>query len=117
MKLKVHLSPLGTGLTKDDTIDLYCGAGKQILKWLGYAACARLAYSRGNVCGSYLPQAILNRDGQSLDIYLVLKESFSDGDELYVEYACGPTAYRVRYLQGGRAGPSLLLSSGALTGK
>ena len=46
---QVNLSPLGSGLTveKDSTVDLYCGKGTQILQWVGFAACSRLAYKRG----------------------------------------------------------------------
>ena len=45
--LQVHLSQAGSGLTVDDTLDLYCGEGEQILQWVGYTACSRLAYKRG----------------------------------------------------------------------
>ncbi len=45
--LQVHMSPLGSGLTVEDTVDLYCGEGEQILQWIGYASCSRLAYKRG----------------------------------------------------------------------
>jgi hypothetical protein len=47
ISLQVHMSPAGSGLSVDETVDLYCGDGEQILQWVGYAACARLAYSRG----------------------------------------------------------------------
>lgn len=46
---QVHVAPLGTGLTTQETVDIYCGQGEQILQWLGHTACARLAYKRGEV--------------------------------------------------------------------
>mmetsp|Transcript_22905 Transcript_22905/g.58437 ORF Transcript_22905/g.58437 Transcript_22905/m.58437 type:complete len:440 (-) Transcript_22905:427-1746(-) len=97
MKLKVHMSPVGSGLTVDDTIDLYCGDGEQILQWVGYTVCARLAYKRGEVHGRYVPQSVTNKDGQPQDIDIVINEIFGDGDEVYVEYSSGPMPYRVRW--------------------
>ncbi len=41
------MSPVGSGLAVDETIDLYCGEGEQILQWIGYSSCSRLAYKRG----------------------------------------------------------------------
>mmetsp|Transcript_37672 Transcript_37672/g.83892 ORF Transcript_37672/g.83892 Transcript_37672/m.83892 type:complete len:441 (-) Transcript_37672:2613-3935(-) len=97
MRLKVQLSTLGSGLTVDDSLELYCGNGEQILQWIGYTACARLAYKRGEVYGRYVPQSITNKDGQPLDIDIVVNEIFNDGDELFVEYSNGPMPYRVRW--------------------
>lgn len=97
MRLKVHMSALGSGLAVDDTVDLFCGEGEQILQWIGYAACSRLAYKRGEVYGRYVPQAINNRDGQPLDINIVINEIFNDGDEVYTEFSNGPVPYRVRW--------------------
>lgn len=116
---QVHLSAVGSGLTIDDTIVLYCGDGEQILQWVGYTVCARLAYKRGeqmslismhspahvlkqpNLCagevhGRYVPQSVTNKDGQPQDIDIVINEIFADGDEVYVEYSSGPMPYRVR---------------------
>lgn len=50
----MHLSPVGSGLTIDDTLDLYCGDGEQILQWIGYTACSRLAYKRGKLYAQVL---------------------------------------------------------------
>ena len=94
--VQVHMSALGSGLAVDDTVDLFCGEGEQILQWIGYAACSRLAYKRGEVYGRYVPQAINNRDGQPLDINIVINEIFNDGDEVYTEFSNGPVPYRVR---------------------
>jgi hypothetical protein len=34
-------------MSVDDTVEIFCGEGEQILQWVGYAACSRLAYRRG----------------------------------------------------------------------
>jgi hypothetical protein len=44
---QVNMSPVGSGLSVDEALDVFCGDGEQILQWLGYTACARLAYKRG----------------------------------------------------------------------
>ncbi|GLC43541.1 hypothetical protein PLESTM_001484500 [Pleodorina starrii] len=97
MRLKVQMSPLGSGLTVEEAIDLYCGEGEQILQWIGYAACSRLAYKRGEVYGRYVPQSVNNKDGQPLDVDIVVNEMFNDGDELFVEFSNGPVPYKVRW--------------------
>jgi hypothetical protein len=43
-----------------------------------------------------VPQSVVDKDGKVLDIDLVINEVAADGDELYVEYSEGPSAYRVR---------------------
>lgn len=43
------MSPYGAGGAVEESIDLCVGAGEQILQWVGYTACARLAYSRGDL--------------------------------------------------------------------
>lgn len=46
MKITVHLAPYGAGVEKEHTIELFCGVGSQILQWVGYSACTRLAHDR-----------------------------------------------------------------------
>ena len=46
MKIIVHLAPYGAGVEKEHTIELFCGVGSQILQWVGYSACTRLAHDR-----------------------------------------------------------------------
>lgn len=48
---QVHLTPMGSGLAVEETIDLYVGKGEQILQWIGYTACSRLAFKRGGWAG------------------------------------------------------------------
>ncbi|KAK9811334.1 hypothetical protein WJX72_002031 [[Myrmecia] bisecta] len=84
-------------MEKPEVVELHCGAGTQILQWVGCTACARLAYVRGEVMGRYVPQSIMTAEGQVLDIHIVLNEMFKDGDELRVEYSDGPVAYKARW--------------------
>ncbi len=44
-----------------------------------------------------MPQSVTNKDGQPLDIDIVVNEIFNDNDELYVEFSNGPVPYRVRW--------------------
>ncbi len=53
-------------------------------------------YVAGDVYGCYVPQSVLNRDGQAMDIDIVLHEVLHDGDEVFVEYSSGPQPYRIR---------------------
>ena len=87
---------MGSGLVAEESMDVFCGSGDQILQWVGFTACARLAYKKGATLGCYVPQSVLTKDGQPLDVDIVLSELASDGTELFVEYGNGPDAYRVR---------------------
>lgn len=49
---QVHMCSLGSGLSVEESFELYCGDGEQVLQWLGYASCARLAYKRGGAGGA-----------------------------------------------------------------
>ena len=46
--------------------------------------------------GRYVPQSVQTKDGNPLDIDIVINELFGDGDEIYVEYSNGPMPFRVR---------------------
>ncbi len=50
----------------------------------------------GEVHGRFLPQSVSNKEGQPQDVDIIVNEILSDGDEVFVEYGNGPTAYRVR---------------------
>jgi hypothetical protein len=45
--LQVLTAQLGANLTTQETLDIHCGQGQQILRWLAYAACAMLSHKRG----------------------------------------------------------------------
>eukprot|EP00198_Chlamydomonas_reinhardtii_P009683 XP_001699020.1 predicted protein [Chlamydomonas reinhardtii] len=51
----------------------------------------------GEVYGRYVPQSVNNKDGQPLDVDIVVNEIFNDGDELFVEFSNGPVPYKVRW--------------------
>lgn len=49
-RTQVALACAGAGgqtTQQQDVLDIHCGTGQQILRWLGYAACTRLAHKRG----------------------------------------------------------------------
>jgi len=121
MRITVHLAPFGAGVEKEHTVELFCGIGSQLLQWVGYTACARLAYARymslintassrmsvqqawvkrppcrGEVMNRYVPQSVMTPEGEVLDIHIVLNEMFKSGDKLFVEYSDGPIAYKAR---------------------
>lgn len=98
MNIKVHLQELhATDESQHFVVNLHCGAGEQILRWVAHAACARLAYQTGELPNSYVPQSVLQTDGTILDIDIVLNELLADGDELFVEYSKGPTVFECRW--------------------
>jgi len=97
MRIKVHLQEYGTESPEPHTILLNCGAGEQILRWVAYAACGRMAFQKGDVPSAYVPQSVLQADGTILDVDIVLNEMLGDGDELYVEYSHGPTVFKCRW--------------------
>ena len=56
MHVRVHLAHSSNAFDPDtgnrrneDTVELQCGPGEQILRWLAYAACSRFAYQQGKV--------------------------------------------------------------------
>eukprot|EP00775_Hariotina_reticulata_P001474 gene1474-1816_t len=96
MRLKVVTAHSGSNPTTRETLDICCGQGQQILRWLGYAACAQLSYRRGESLGRYVPQAVC-KDNTVLDVDMVLSEVAADGDELLVEYSDGPMAFKASH--------------------
>jgi hypothetical protein len=97
MRVKVVLSKYETTSGDQAQVWVECGGGEQILRWLAYTACARLAYLRGDAPQMYVPQAVNANDGTVLDVDLVLNEVLGDGDSLSVEYGRGPEAFKIRW--------------------
>ena len=76
--------------------ELFCGEGEQLVKWLGLAACQRLALGlpggklrnvegRQQVRGCfYQPMAVLSEDGTVLNPGMRLKDRFKDMDKCRV---------------------------------
>ncbi len=50
----------------------------------------------GDVHGCYIPQAVLNKEGQVLDADVVINQLLADGEDVFVEYGDGPAAFRAR---------------------
>lgn len=97
MKLKVNLAPYGQGTHESSVVYVQCGPGEQILRWLGFAACSRLAYMLGDVPSAFVPQSLLTTEGVILDVDTVINELYKDGDTVHVEYSAGPEAYVSRW--------------------
>eukprot|EP00959_Pyramimonas_sp_CCMP1952_P048942 1022704-Pyramimonas_sp.AAC.2 len=97
MRVKVALSPHESTSGDQAHVWVECGNGDQILRWLAFTACARLAYLRGDAPQQYVPQAVNANDGTVLDVDLVLNEVLSDGDGLTVEFGHGPEAFKIRW--------------------
>ena len=74
---------------------IVCGHGNQVLRWLAFASCERLAHIAGIAPGTFVPQAVLNQEGVALDVDTVIKELFADGDTVSVRFGPGPEAFTV----------------------
>jgi hypothetical protein len=46
----------------------------QVLRWVAYTACSRLAYLRGDSPLTYVPQSVCASDGTIMDVDIVLNE-------------------------------------------
>ena len=79
-------------------VEIECGAGEQILRWIGYTACARLAMEESNMMGIYVPQSISDKHGTQLDPNFVVNEVAEDQQTLIVEYGDGPEAFMAHNL-------------------
>lgn len=62
-----HLIPLQPPNTVAN-VNVHCGTGEQVVRWLGYVACSQLSYLLGETPGRYVPQAVLAADGRVLDV-------------------------------------------------
>ena len=77
MKVVVHIYPGSSGPNRRSeakTLEIPCGSGEQLIRWLGHAACLKLDYVRRDVARKSLPQAVVGKDGAVLDADHVLKE-------------------------------------------
>ena len=62
MKIVAHLLPQGAASNMSSvtrTVEINCGSGEQILRWLGVTACLRMAYDLDFLMGQYVPQVRL----------------------------------------------------------
>lgn len=56
----------------------------------------KLPTAAGDVHGCFVPQAVLNKEGQVLDADVVINQLLADGEDVFVEYGDGPAAFRSR---------------------
>ena len=101
MKLRVSLRPaeaLGKETTGEvATACVDCGNGEQILRWLAFAACDRAAHLANLPSGTFVPQAVINREGVIEDVDSVIRARYSDGDGVVVRFSRGPEAFTARW--------------------
>lgn len=97
MRLKCELVPYGKKLGSVATVHVNCGGGEQLVRWLGFTACAQLAQLLGEVSGLYVPQAVMMGDGYVIDVDYVIKELFVNEQTVYVHFGHGPVAYTARW--------------------
>jgi hypothetical protein len=77
MKVVVQIYPSSSGPSRRSearALEIACGQGEQLVRWLAYAACLKLEYVRRGVTRKYLPQAVIGKDGLVIDVDHVLKE-------------------------------------------
>lgn len=99
MRLKVSLSSFNNGSGGAEVAQVFveCGSGEQVLRWVAYTACSRLAYLRGDSPLTYVPQSVCASDGTIMDVDIVLNEVCDEGDSLTVEFSHGPEAFKARW--------------------
>ena len=49
------------------TVNVNCGSGEQLVRWLGFVACSQLSELLGETPGRYVPQAVMLDDGSLVD--------------------------------------------------
>ena len=100
MKLRVSLRPTeALGQTKGEvaTACVDCGNGEQILRWLAFAACDRVAHLANLPAGTFVPQAVMTREGIVEDVDAMVRSRFADGDGVAVRFSRGPEAFTTRW--------------------
>lgn len=100
MKLRVSLRPteaLGQEKGEVATACVDCGNGEQILRWLAFAACDRVAHLANLPAGTFVPQAVINREGIVEDVDAMIRARYADGDGVVVRFSRGPEAFTVRW--------------------
>ena len=100
MKLRVSLRPteaLGQEKGEVATACVDCGNGEQILRWLAFAACDRVAHLANLPAGTFVPQAVINREGIVEDVDAMIRARYADGDGVVVRFSRGPEAFTARW--------------------
>jgi len=78
-------------------VEVECGAGEQLVRWLGIVATQRAMPLIECHPGAYLPQCVRGKDGTVLDADVVVNRIFEDGKECVVEYGKGPRMFTVAW--------------------
>ena len=78
MKVTVRVYPASEAgssrRSESSKLEIPCGSGEQLIRWLGHAACLKLAYQQRDVCRKHVPLAVISKDGNVLDADHVMKE-------------------------------------------
>jgi hypothetical protein len=77
MRVTAHVYPSSKGNSRRSeatSLDIPCGTGEQLVRWLGHFACLKLAYYKRDIMSKFVPHAVLARDGSVLDADHVMKE-------------------------------------------
>lgn len=100
MKLRVSLRPteaLGQEKGEVATACVDCGNGEQVLRWLAFAACDRVAHLANLPAGTFVPQAVMSREGIVEDVDAMIRARYADGDGVVVRFSRGPEAFTARW--------------------
>ena len=94
MRIRVSLVPseeFNAGTAEVAFVNVECGSGEQILRWLGHEAVRRMEHlaSIPTSTPSLVPQAVSDATGIVLDPDTVLKEVAKDGDAVIVRFGRG----------------------------
>ncbi|CAG9465750.1 unnamed protein product [Pedinophyceae sp. YPF-701] len=113
MKLRAHLLERGRPMSDiTASVDVYCGSGEQIIRWIGVTACCRLAEAKGELVQAFVPQSVLDSHHNVLDVEVIVNEVLEDGDEVFVEYSSGPRQFTVKW-EGRPVSPRFTWGEGA----
>ena len=102
MRIRVSLVPseeFNAGTAEVAFVNVECGSGEQILRWLGHEAVRRMEHlaSIPTSTPSLVPQAVSDATGIVLDPDTVLKEVVKDGDAVIVRFGRGPEAFTTKW--------------------
>ena len=102
MRIRVSLVPseeLNAGTAEVGFVNVECGKGTQIVRWLAHEAVRRMEELAGipTSTPSLVPQAVSDATGIILDPDTVLKEVAKDGDSVLVRFGRGPEDFTTKW--------------------
>ena len=102
MRIRVSLVPseeFNAGTAEVGFVNVECGKGTQIVRWLAHEAVRRMEELAGipTSTPSLVPQAVSDATGIILDPDTVLKEVAKDGDSVLVRFGRGPEAFTTKW--------------------